>query len=103
MLNQTPATPMGMTSTAPQPVKPLAPGAFNAQAPAINDSVQQGLQPLMQALMKQKMQAKLAGKLPGTTPQLPGTTPQSLGVGTGAGDAGPPPLALGGSPGPMLS
>lgn len=54
---------------------------------------------LIKALQAAKTKALLSGK-------LPGTTPQSLAQGTGMADAGsavapPPPIAVGGNPGPM--
>jgi hypothetical protein len=101
MLTTPQAQQMGMTSTAPMPVKPLAPGAFSQEG-GYNGAVGNSMQPLMQALMKAKLQQKLQGKYPGTVPQLPGTTPQSLGMGTAGADAatGPQsaPLSLGGPP-----
>jgi hypothetical protein len=98
MYNETsPQQVRGVVSAAPQIVKPLAPGAFSAQA-GMNDSIAQGLQPLTQALMKAKLNNKLQGKLPGTTPQSIGTGSAGSDMATGPQSA---PLSLGGSPSMM--
>lgn len=92
--------PMGATlSSAPAPTNP----ADRLQIPTQAGGGLQtpgNLGPLLQALQQAKLRNVLAGK-------LPGTTPQSLGSGTGMSDAGsataPPPLNLGGNPGPMVA
>lgn len=93
------STPMGPAlSSAPRPMAPLPPGAYNAQASG-GLQAPQGMDRLVQALMQARTKQLLAG-------QLPGTTPQSLGAGTGMSDAASGPqaqgLSLGGAPLPGM-